>query len=218
MSRPKNSRSKPRAQRLPRHRSPKAQLPERQDTTAPPNYIPDYIQAYTRRRGGVRKQRGGTVYTVSWRGMIAMAAAVPAAGALLAVCLVGPLLARAGLALEQQLILLPPFALFWLWLTESWWFGLTTRRFAKITPDELILYGAFGRVRQTYNRHECRFRGGVYELKSFGHPRYVMFKLRSRRPGQRFARGINLSLCANPAALIKELVGSESFILWPYKT
>ena len=122
MSRPKNSRSKPRAQRLPRHRSPKAQLPERQDTTVPPNYIPDYIQAYTRRRGGVRKQRGGTVYTVSWIGMIAMAAAVPAAGALLAVCLVGPLLAWAGLALEQQLILLPPFALFWLWLTESWWF------------------------------------------------------------------------------------------------
>ena len=89
MSRSKNSRSKPRAQRLPRHRSPKAQLPERQDTTVPPNYIPDYIQAYTRRRGGVRKQRGGTVYTVSWIGMIAMAAAVPAAGALLAVCLVG---------------------------------------------------------------------------------------------------------------------------------
>lgn len=93
MSRPKNNRSKPRAQRLPRHRSPKAQLPERQDTTVPSNYIPEYIQAYTRRRGGVRKQRGGTVYTVSWIGMIAMAAAVPAAGALLAVCLVGPLLA-----------------------------------------------------------------------------------------------------------------------------
>ncbi len=216
MSRSKNSRSKPRAQRLPRHRSPKAQLPERQDTTVPPNYIPDYIQAYTRRRGGVRKQRGGTVYTVSWIGMIAMAAAVPAAGALLAVCLVGPLLARVGLALEQQLILLPPFALFWLWLTESWWFGLTTRRFAKITPDELILYGAFGRVRQTYNRHECSFRGGVYELKSTAGD--VFFKLHVRRPGQRFARGINLSLCANPAALIKELVGSESFILWPYKT
>ena len=215
MSRPKNNRSKPRAQRLPRHRSPKAQLPERQDTTVPSNYIPEYIQAYTRRRGGVRKQRGGTVYTVSWIGMIAMAAAVPAAGALLAVCLVGPLLAWAGLALEQQLILLPPFALFWLWLTESWWFGLTTRTFAKITPGELILYGEFGRVRQTYNRHECSFRGGVFGLP---YPRYKNFRLYARRPGQRFARSINLSLCANPAALIKELVGSESLILWPYKT
>ena len=76
-------------------------MPERHNAAVPPNYIPDYIQAYTRRRGGVRKQRGGTVYTVSWIGMIAMAAAVPAAGALLAVCLVGLLLARAGLALEQ---------------------------------------------------------------------------------------------------------------------
>ena len=217
MSRPKNNRIKFRAQRLPRYRSPKAQLPERQDTTVPPNYIPDYIQACTRQHGGVRKQHGDTIYTTSWIGMIAMVAATLAGGVLLAFLLMAPLMI-AGLPPEQLLILLPPFSLFWLWLTESWWFGLTTRRFAKITPDELILYGAFGRVRQTYNRQECSFRGGVYELKSFGHPRYVIFKLRSRRPGQRFARGINLSLCANPAALIKELVGSKSFILWPYKT
>ena len=70
-------------------------------------------------------------------------------------------------------------------------------------------------MRQTYNRHECSFRGGVFGLP---YPRYKNFRLHVRRPGQRFARGINLSLCANPAALIKELVGSESFILWPYKT
>ncbi|WP_156503504.1 hypothetical protein [Eikenella longinqua] len=161
------------------------------------------------------KQRGGTVYTVSWIGMIAMAAATLAGGVLLAFLLMALLII---VGLIPELILLPPFALFWLWLTESWWFGLTTRRFAKITPGELILYGAFGRVRQTYNRQACSFRGGVYELKSSGHPRYVFFKLHARRPGQRFARSINLSLCANPGALIKELVGSESFILWPYKT
>ncbi len=218
MNRPNHNRSKSRSQRLPRHRSPKAQLPERYSTTAPSNYIPDYMLAYTRRRGGVRKQRGGKVYTVSWLGMIMMAAAVPAVGVLLVICLIGPLLMMIGLSFEQQLILLPPFALLWLWLTESWWFGLTTRTFAKITPSQLILYGAFGRVRQTYNRQECSFRGGVYESKIPGYPCYMIFKLRARRPGQRFARSIDLSLCANPAAFIKELVGSESFILWPYRT
>ena len=215
MSQPKNNHIKLRAQRLPFDHSPKAQLSERHNAASSPDYIPDYIQACTRQRGGVRKQHGDTIYTTSWIGMIAMVAATLAGGVLLAFLLMAPLMI-AGLSPEQLLILLPPFALFWLWLTESWWFGLTTRRFAKITPDELILYGAFGRVRQTYNRHECSFRGGVYELKSTAGD--VFFKLHVRRPGQRFARGINLSLCANPAALIKELVGSESFILWPYKT
>ncbi|MFC2417895.1 MAG: hypothetical protein ACFNQI_08130 [Eikenella corrodens] len=214
MSRPKNNHIKLRAQRLPRDHSPKAQLSECHDTASPPNYIPDYIQACTRQHGGVRKQHGDTIYTTSWIGMIAMVAATLAGGVLLAFLLMAPLMI-AGLPPEQLLILLPPFALFWLWLTESWWFGLTTRTFAKITPGELILYGTFGRVRQTYNRQECSFRGGVFGLP---YPRYKNFRLYARRPGQRFARSINLSLCANPAALIKELVGSESFILWPYKT
>ncbi|WP_281179403.1 hypothetical protein [Eikenella longinqua] len=44
MSHPPNYRSsKSRAQRLPRHRSPQAQLPKCHDTAVPPNYISGYI-------------------------------------------------------------------------------------------------------------------------------------------------------------------------------
>lgn len=49
------------------------------------------------------------------------------------------------------------FAPVWLWCSESWWFGLTTRKFADVYPDKIIVYGAWGRKRYQFSRHQCRF-------------------------------------------------------------
>ena len=99
----------------------------------------------------------------------------------------------AGIA-WRTILAIPP-VLIWLRLTEPWWFGLTTRTFAQTTPNSLILYGAFGRVRQRFDRRECTFSETGSRVPT----------LRVRRHNRYFSRTIDTALCANAQALICEL-------------
>lgn len=180
------SRPKSRSRRQPRYktaRSPKPVLSLTAD-----------MQAAFMRRGGVLMQGGSTFYTVSLFGTVIMSVATLALGALAVFALTAlPPFPDAGIA--WQIILAVPPALSGLWLTEPWWFGLTTRTFAKTTPNSLILYGAFGRVRQRFDRRECTFSETGNRVPT----------LRVRRHNRRFSRTIDTALCANPQALIFEL-------------
>ena len=153
------------------------------------------MQAAFMRRGGVRVQGGSTFYSVSWFGTVIMSVAALALGVSAVFALTAlPPFSDAGIA--WRIILAIPPVLIWLWLTEPWWFGLTTRTFAKTTPNSLILYGAFGRVRQRFDLSECTFS----EAKG-----RTGFSLRVRQQNRYFSRIIDLTSCANPLALIFEL-------------
>ena len=146
------------------------------------------------RRGGVRVQGGSTFYAVSLFGTVIMSVAALALGALAVFSLTAWLpFSDAGIA--WRIILAVPPALSGLWLTEPWWFGLTTRTFAKTTPNSLILYGAFGRVRQRFDRREYTFSETGNRVPT----------LRVRRQNRWFSRTIDTALCANAEALIFEL-------------
>ena len=146
------------------------------------------------RRGGVRVQGGSTFYAVSLFGTVIMSVAALALGTLAVFALTTlPPFSDAGIA-WRTILAIPPI-LIWLWLTEPWWFGLTTCTFAKTTLDSLILYGAFGRVRQRFDRREYTFSETGNRVPT----------LRVRRQNRRFSRTINTALCANAQALIFEL-------------
>ena len=180
------SRPKSRSRRQPRYktaRSPKPVLSLTAD-----------MQAAFMRRGGVLMQGGSTFYTVSLFGTVIMSVATLALGALAVFALTAlPPFSDAGIA--WRIILAIPPVLIWLWLTEPWWFGLTTRTFAKTTPNSLILYGAFGRVRQRFDRREYTFSETGNRVPT----------LRVRRQNRYFSRTIDTTLCANAEALIFEL-------------
>ena len=145
------------------------------------------------RRGGVRVQGGSTFYAVSLFGTVIMSVAALALGALTVFSLTAWLpFSDAGIA--WRIILAVPPALSGLWLTEPWWFGLTTRTFAKTTPNSLILYGAFGRVRQRFDRREYTFSETGNRVPT----------LRVRRQNRWFSRTIDTALCANAEALISK--------------
>ena len=145
-------------------------------------------------RGGVRVQGGSTFYAVSLFGTVIMSVAALALGALTVFSLTAWLpFSDAGIA--WRIILAVPPALSGLWLTEPWWFGLTTRTFAKTTPNSLILYGAFGRVRQRFDRREYTFSETGNRVPT----------LRVRRQNWWFSHTIDTALCANAEALIFEL-------------
>ena len=180
------SRPKSRSHRQPRYktaRSPKPVLSLTAD-----------MQAAFMGRGGVRVQGGSTFYAVSLFGTAIMSVAALALGALAGFALTAlPPFSDAGIA--WRIILAIPPVLIWLWLTEPWWFGLTTRTFAQTTPNSLILYGAFGRVRQRFDRRECIFSETGNRVPT----------LRVRRHNRRFSHTIDTALCANAEALIFEL-------------
>ena len=180
------SRPKSRSRRQPRYknaRSPKSVCSLTAD-----------MQAAFMRRGGVRMQGGSAFYSVSWFGTVIMSVATLALGALAVFALTAwPPFSDAGIA--WRIILAVPPVLIWLWLTEPWWFGLTTRTFAKTTPNSLILYGAFGRVRQRFDRREYTFSETGNRVPT----------LRVRRQNRRFSRTIDTASCANAEALIFEL-------------
>ena len=151
------------------------------------------MQAAFMRRGGVRVQGGSTFYAVSLFGTVIMSVAALALGALTVFSLTAWLpFSDAGIA--WRIILAVPPALSGLWLTEPWWFGLTTRTFAKTTPNSLILYGAFGRVRQRFDRREYTFSETGNRVPT----------LRVRRQNRWFSRTIDTALCANAEALISK--------------
>lgn len=152
------------------------------------------MQAAFIRRGGVRVQGGSTFYAVSLFGTVIMSVATLALGVSAVFALTAlPPFSDAGIA-WRTILAIPP-VLIWLWLTEPWWFGLTTRTFAQATPNSLILYGAFGRVRQRFDRREYTFSETGNRVPT----------LRVRRQNRRFSRTINTALCANAQALIFEL-------------
>ncbi|WP_455229048.1 hypothetical protein [Kingella denitrificans] len=180
------SRPKSRSHRQPRYKTARSPKPFRSLTAD--------MQAAFIRRGGVRMQGGSTFYAVSLFGTAIMSVAALALGALAVFALtILPPFSDAGIA--WRIILAIPPVLIWLWLTEPWWFGLTTRTFAKTTPHALILYGAFGRVRQRFDRRECTFSETGNRVPT----------LRVRRHNRRFSRTIDTALCANTEALIFEL-------------
>ena len=180
------SRPKYRSHRQPRYKTVRSPKLVRSLTTD--------MQAAFMRRGGVRVQGGSTFYAVSLFGTVIMSVAALALGALTVFALTAlPPFPDAGIA--WQIILAVPPVLIWLWLTEPWWFGLTTRTFAKITPHALILYGVFGRVRQRFDRRECTFSETGNRVPT----------LRVRRHNRRFSRTIDTALCANAEALISKL-------------
>ena len=180
------SRPKSRSRRQPRYktaRSPKSVCSLTAD-----------MQAAFMQRDGVRVQGGSTFYAVSLFGTVMMSVATLALGTLAVFALtILPPFSDADIA-WRTILAIPP-VLIWLWLTEPWWFGLTTRTFAKTTPSALILYGAFGRVRQRFDRREYTFSETGNRVPT----------LRVRRQNRRFSRTINTALCANAEALIFEL-------------
>ena len=180
------SRPKYRSHRQPRYKTVPSPKPVRSLTAD--------MQAAFMRRGDVRVQGGSTFYSVSWFGTVIMSVAALTLGALTVFSLTAwPPFSDTGIAWRIILAVLP--VLIWLRLTEPWWFGLTTRTFAKTTPNALILYGAFGRVRQRFDRRECTFSETGSRVPT----------LRVRRHNRRFSRTINTALCANVQALIFEL-------------
>lgn len=180
------SRPKSRSRRQPRYKTAHSPKPVRSLTAD--------MQAAFMRRGGVRVQGGSTFYAVSLFGTVIMSVAALALGALTVFSLTAWLpFSDAGIA--WRIILAVPPALSGLWLTEPWWFGLTTRTFAKTTPNSLILYGAFGRVRQRFDRREYTFSETGNRVPT----------LRVRRQNRWFPRTIDTALCANAEALIFEL-------------
>ena len=180
------SRPKSRSHRQPRYKTARSPKPVHSLTTD--------MQAAFMQRGGVRVQGGSTFYAVSLFGTVIMSVAALALGALAVFALTAlPPFSDAGIA--WRIILAVPPALSGLWLTEPWWFGLTTRTFAQTTPNSLILYGAFGRVRQRFDRRECIFSETGNRVPT----------LRVRRQNRWFSRTIDTALCANAEALIFEL-------------
>ena len=181
MSRPKSS-----SRRQPRYKTARSPKPVRSLTAD--------MQAAFMQRGGVRVQGGSTFYSVSWFGTVIMSVATLALGALVVFALTAlPPFSDAGVV-WRTILAIPP-VLIWLILTEPWWFGLTVRTFAKTTPNSLILYGAFGRVRQRFDRREYTFSETGSRVPT----------LRVRRHNRRFSRTIDTALCANAEALIFEL-------------
>ena len=180
------SRPKSRSHRQPRYKTARSPKPVRSLTAD--------MQAAFMQRGGVRMQGGSTFYSVSWFGAVIMSVATLALGTLAVFALTTWLpFSDAGIA-WRTILAIPP-VLIWLRLTEPWWFGLTTRTFAKTTPNSLILYGAFGRVRQRFDRREYTFSETGNRVPT----------LRVRRHNRYFSRIIDLTSCANPQALIFEL-------------
>ena len=180
------SRPKSRSHRQPRYKTAHSPKPFRSLTAD--------MQAAFMRRGGMRMQGGNTFYAVSLFGTVIMSVATLALGALAVFVLtILPPFSDAGIA-WRTILAIPP-VLICLWLTEPWWFRLTTRTFAKTTPHALILYGAFGRVRQRFDRRECIFSETGNRVPT----------LRVRRHNRRFSRTIDTALCANTEALIFEL-------------
>lgn len=180
------SRPKSRSRRQPRYKTAHSPKPVRSLTAD--------MQAAFMRRGGVRVQGGSTFYSVSWFGTVIMSVAALALGTLAVFALTTlPPFSDAGIA-WRTILAIPPI-LIWLWLTEPWWFGLTTRTFAKTTPNSLILYGAFGRVRQRFERREYTFSETGNRVPT----------LRVRRQNWWFSHTIDTALCANAEALIFEL-------------
>lgn len=181
------SRPKSRSHRQPRYkttRSPKPVLSLTAD-----------MQAAFMRRGGVLMQGGSTFYSVSGFGTVIMTIYV-----LTVVTVIGFILillpSFSNASSVRQMLISIPIILFWLWMTEYYWFGLTTRTFAQTTPNSLILYGAFGRVRQRFDLNECTFS----EAKG-----RTGFSLRVHQQNRYFSRIIDLTSCANPLALISKL-------------
>lgn len=180
------SRPKSRSHRQPRYKTARSPKPVRSLTAD--------MQAAFMGRGGVRVQGGSTFYAVSLFGTAIMSVATLALGALAVFALTAwPPFSDAGIA--WRIILAVPPVLIWLWLTEPWWFGLTTRTFAQATPNSLILYGAFGRVRQRFDRREYTFSETGNRVPT----------LRVHQQNRYFSRIIDLTSCANPLALIFEL-------------
>ena len=180
------SRPKSRSHRQPRYKTARSPKPVRSLTAD--------MQAAFMRRGGVRVQGGSTFYSVSWFGTVIMSVAALALGTLAVFALTTlPPFSDAGIA-WRTILAIPP-VLIWLRLAEPWWFGLTTRTFAKTTPNFLILYGAFGRVRQRFDRREYTFSETGNRVPT----------LRVRRQNRRFSRTIDTASCTNAEALIFEL-------------
>lgn len=180
------SRPKSRSRRQPRYKTARSPKSVHSLTTD--------MQAAFMQRGGVRVQGGSTFYAVSLFGTVIMSVAALALGALAVFALTAlPPFSDAGIA-WRTILAIPP-VLIWLRLAEPWWFGLTTRTFAKTTPNFLILYGAFGRVRQRFDRREYTFSETGNRVPT----------LRVRRQNRRFSRTIDTASCANAEALIFEL-------------
>ena len=144
--------------------------------------------------GGVQVQGDSTFYSVSGFGTVIMTIYV-----LTVVTVIGFILillpSFSNASSVRQMLISIPIILFWLWMTEYYWFGLTTRTFTKTTPNALILYGAFGRVRQRFDHRECTFSETGNRVPT----------LRVRRHNRYFSRTIDTALCANAEALIFEL-------------
>ena len=180
------SRPKSRSRRQPRYKTAHSPKPVRSLTAD--------MQAAFMRRGDVRVQGGSTFYSVSWFGTVIMSVATLALGTLAVFALTTlPPFSDAGIA-WRTILAIPP-VLIWLRLAEPWWFGLTTRTFAKTTLNALILYGAFGRVRQRFDRREYTFSETGSRVPT----------LRVRRQNRRFSRTIDTASCTNAEALIFEL-------------
>ncbi|XXQ68057.1 hypothetical protein ACKLNO_10730 [Neisseriaceae bacterium B1] len=99
------------------------------------------------------------------------------------------------------------FSLFWLWLTESWWFGLTTRIFADVYREKIVIYGAFGRKKQTLLRSQCQF----YYRQSH---RDTTPALWVKRANRRVPLRVDNTLCANWEDFLCEVGAREMLGNW----
>lgn len=102
----------------------------------------------------VRLQNGGRRYKTTLIGSMIMLIAALASGGVMGFIFCAMLHLMLGVPVWAFLLLFVPI---WLRLTESWWFGLTTRKFADVYTDKVIVYGAFGRKKYVFDYRQCRF-------------------------------------------------------------
>ena len=101
----------------------------------------------------MRLANGGRRYLVSFVGALMMSVAALALGGILAFVYY---FIFNELNIFHWLMWLP-FVGLWLWLTEHWWCGLTTCKFADCFANKMIIYGAFGREKYVFDYRQCAF-------------------------------------------------------------
>ncbi len=145
---------------------------------------------------------GGRRYLTSPVGAIVMPFAMLAAGGIFAAAYY-VVITLLGLS---HWFLWVIFSLFWLWLTESWWFGLTTRTFTDVYHDKILIYGAFGCKKYVFWRLQCQF---YYRQNNRGTPALWVKRAKHRLPIR-----VDNTLCADWEDFLCEVGAREIFGNW----
>ncbi|ULJ60758.1 hypothetical protein [Wielerella bovis] len=166
-----------------KHRKPRYKQSHRPNSTAS---IALFELPSNKPRHVVPLANGGRRYLISIWAAIFMPIAAIAAGGIFGM-VYAAICVMLGLTHWSEWIL---FGLFWLWLTESWWFGLSTRKFADVYADRIVMYGVLGRKKYVFSRAKCTF----YYIP---HNRDITPALWVKRENRQFPIRVDNTLCAD---------------------